>query len=163
MKVVRKTDEQLVLENTPWLLAIGLSLFILVFVGAGLARMSEDLFEGLAMMGISAVGGTLFLAIFVRRTQLILDRQTDSVRLRRRGFFGYSETRFTLSDLSRARVQVSRSSKNGAHTERVALVFTEGPDEGTHPVTLVYTNGKGPRRAETAINDWLEGSAARDA
>jgi len=161
MKTVRETDDQLILANTPWLLAICLAMFILVFTGAGLALLEDDLSQGLMTIMISLLGGGLFLVLFVRRTQLILDKPTGRITLRRRGFIGYSETHYALGDLSKAVIESSRSRKHANHTRRVALTFNDGPDTGTHPVTITYVNGKGPGRAADTINAWL--SRARKA
>ncbi|MCK0150385.1 hypothetical protein MWU54_10150 [Marivita sp. S6314] len=155
MKVTRDTDTQLILANTPWLLSLGLVLFMLVFVGAGVLRMSDTLLGGMVMLIAGSIGGAVFLLAFVRRTQLILDRHSGLVTLRRRSLLGYSEKTFDLDDLSHAVTQDSRS-KNNSGTRRAALMFHKGPDKGTHPITIVYTNTKGPVRAVDAINRWME-------
>lgn len=160
MKIVRDTEDQLILANTPWLLSLGLVAFTLVFVGVSLMRLGENQWQGLLMVVGSLAFGGVFLVAFVRKTQLILDRTSNTVVLRRRGLLGYSEDVYDLDDLARAITQTSRSGE-GTTTRRAALTFRSGPHKGTHPVTIVYTSGRGPARAVDAINAWLGRDASR--
>ena len=152
MKVTRDTPDQLIIENNPLWLAILVSLFGLTFLGIGLANFGSDPGTGaiFALCGLGIAVG--FNMIFIRRTQLILDRSRQLVELRRRSWFGYSRMTWDLRHLSGAIVQTSRSGDTDTH--RAALVFDGGMDAGTHPVTLVYSSGRGARRAKEAIDAW---------
>ena len=154
MKVTDETPEQLILENNPIWLALFVSIFGLVFFAIGLANLSADLTLGLAFMAGGLGIGIGFNMIFVRRTQLILDRPGNYVELRRRSWLGYSRMTWELRYLDRAIVETSHSGDSDTH--RAALVFDGGMDAGTHPVTLVYSSGRGAERAQDAINGWLD-------
>ncbi len=153
MKVTRNLPEQLIIENNPIWLAIFVSVFGLVFFGVGLANVSSEPAMGIAFMlgGLGIAVG--FNIIFIRRTQLILDRTRNLVELRRRSWIKYYTMSWQLNFLDRAIIQTSRSGDTDTH--RAALVITGGMDAGTHPITLVYSSGSGARRAASAINDWL--------
>ena len=154
MKVIRDTPDQLIVENNPIWLAVFVTVFGLVFLGIGLAVVSTEMALGLmfitAGLGI-AIG---FNMIFVRRTQLILDTARNLVELRRRGWLGYSSRTWELRYLERAVVETSRSGDTDTH--RAALVISDGIDAGTHPVTWVYSSGRGAERAMNAVNGWLD-------
>ncbi|MEW9918383.1 hypothetical protein AB2B41_02110 [Marimonas sp. MJW-29] len=154
MKVTRNTPEQLIVENNPLWLAIFISLFGLTFFGIGMANLGSDPGMGALFVACGLGIAVGFNMIFVRRTQLILDRSRDLVELRRRSWSGYSLMTWQLRYLERAVVQTSRSGDNDTH--RAALVISGGMDAGTHPVTLVYSSGRGARRAAEAVNGWLE-------
>lgn len=152
MKIKRSTPDQLILENNPIWLAIFLSLFGLTFLGIGLANLGAQPGMALAFM-LGGLGvGVGFNMIFIRRTQLILDRPRNLVELRRRSWLGYSVLSWSLEHLGGAVVETSHSGDTDTH--RAALVIRGGMDAGTHPITLVYSSGRGARRAVDAINDW---------
>ena len=154
MKITRNTPEQLIIANTPWLLGIMLAVFILAFVAAGLAMVSQGVWAGLLF---ALLGGGIGLGVFaglVRRVQVILDRPTDTITLRTRSLFGYREVQHSLSSLDRAVLETSISSK-GTSLYRPTLILASGMSAGPHPVIKVYTNTSGPERAVKAINTWL--------
>ncbi len=155
MKIVRNTPEQLILRSAPWFLAVVFGGLILVSIGCGLnaffAGGLGETFWGL--IGIPAFLA-LFLVIFVRRDDLILDRSRDVLELRHSTFFGRRKVRHKLQNLERAIVQTSNSGDSGP-THRIALVLSGGMDAGTHPVTPVYASGNGAKRGVDAINGWL--------
>jgi len=153
MKVTRNTPEQLIIENNPLWLAIFISVFSLVFIGVGLATIQTETSTGIAFLLGGVVMGAGFTVAFIRRTQLILDQPRNLVELRRKSLLGYHRRSWDLHDLDRALIETSRS--GDTNTYRAALHFDDGMDAGTHPITLVYSSGKGARRAETAINGWL--------
>ncbi|MEP5729033.1 MAG: hypothetical protein ABJL67_06635 [Sulfitobacter sp.] len=154
MKVTRDTAEQLIVENNPIWLAIFVSVFGLVFVGIGLSMLSTTLGSGLLFIMGGLIIGFGFNVIFIRRTQLILDAPRDLVELRRRSWIKYTAITWQLHHLERAIVETSQSGDTPTH--RAALVFNGGMDAGIHPMTLVYTSGRGAARAESAINRWLD-------
>jgi hypothetical protein len=154
MKVTRDTPGMLVLDEVPWLLAAVLALPVLGFAGATLALLVAGEWFGAA----GALAGTalwvMALVVFVERLQLILDRGTDTVTLRRRTLWRYRQDRFALSSLSRVDVESRRGSKGG-RVHRAVLVFDEGEDRGRHPVTEVFSSGSGAERTAAAVNGWL--------
>lgn len=156
MKVVRDHPRQLILEDRPLLVTVVLSAMALIFIALGLGTvMAGEVAFGLLWLGFTVPFFALFLVIFIRRNQLILDAGTGEVIHRRKTLLGYSQHVRELRHLDRAIVQTSRSSEGGS-THRMALVYGGGMDEGTHPFTAVYTSGKGARRGTEAVNAWLE-------
>ncbi|WP_342068804.1 hypothetical protein [Yoonia algicola] len=155
MKIVRNTSDQLILQSVPWVIAIMLSIFLLGAIGFGLSSLFEsnttDAFWGLLAIPLFL---SLFIVIFVRRDDLILDRSRNLLELRHSTFRGRTKIQHKLEHLNRAMLQTSRSSK-GATTHRIALVLDGGMDAGTHPVTPVYVSGNGAKRGVEAINAWL--------
>ncbi|MEJ8561431.1 hypothetical protein QTO30_09540 [Yoonia sp. GPGPB17] len=155
MKIVRNTPEQLVLRSVPWFIAITLSAAFLAVIAFGLNALFEgnmtDTFWGLIAIPLFLA---LFLAVFVRRDDLLLDRSRNLLELRHSTFRGRTRIQHKLEHLERAMVQSSRTSKGGT-TYRIALVLNGGMDAGTHPVTPVYTGGNGAKRGVKTINDWL--------
>ncbi len=160
MKVTRKTPDQLILSNTPWLIGIMLVVFILCFVGAGLFMATEG-GEGI-FFGIffALVGGGLgfgAFCVFVRRVQVILDRRTNSIVIRRQSIFGYYTVKHDLSNLSYAEVETTTSSRKGTSSKmhRPVLILEKGMSAGRHPIVEAYVSGGGAQRMVDAVNVWL--------
>lgn len=154
MRVIRNTPEQLILANRPWLLGVMLILFILIFVGSGLAMILDGEWPGLILAGLGGGIGVIAFAAFVRRVQVILDRTAGTVTLRRRSVFGYSQVVHRLSHLREAVLEATASSKGGT-LYRPVLVLDGGMSAGRHPIVQSYTNGSGPQRLTDAVNAWL--------
>ena len=155
MKVIYNTPEQLILRSRPWLLAVVFGACILGSVAFGLNALVAGE-RGQALWGLIAIPAflALFLVIFVRRDDVILDRSRDLLELRHSTLLGRRKVQHRLADLERAMVQSDNKSDDGP-TYRVALVLHGGMDAGTHPVTPVYSGGDGAKRAADAINAWL--------
>ncbi|MES0864426.1 hypothetical protein ABLN87_18910 [Ruegeria sp. SCPT10] len=160
MKVTRNTPSQLILSNTPWFIGITLVFFILAFVGAGVFMASEGgegIFFGIffALFG-GGMGFGAFCA-FVRRVQVILDRNKNSILIRRQSVFGYDAVEHELSHLSHAETESTTSrSDNGTSTlYRPVLILDEGMSAGRHPIVEAYSSGRGAQRLVDAVNDWL--------
>ncbi len=160
MKVTRNTPNQLILSNAPWLIGIMLVVFILCFVGAGLFMATEG-GEGI-FFGIffALVGGGLgfgAFCVFVRRVQVILDRRTNSIVIRRQSIFGYDTVEHDLSNLSHAEVETTTSSRKGTSSKmhRPVLILEKGMSAGRHPIVEAYVSGGGAQRLVDAVNDWL--------
>lgn len=160
MKVTRNDPNQLILSDTPWFIGIMLVFFILAFVGPGLLLMSEggeDIWFGLIFaLGGGGLGFGAFCA-FVRRVQVILDRTTDSIVIRRQSVFGYEAVEHALSNLSHAEVEstTSRSNKGTSTLYRPVLILSKGMSAGRHPIVEAYSNGSGSHRLVDAVNKWL--------
>ncbi|SDX56782.1 hypothetical protein SAMN05444358_107109 [Ruegeria halocynthiae] len=160
MKVTRNTPNQLILSDTPWFIGITLVFFILAFVGAGLFLASEG-GEGILFGIFFALfgGGMGFGAFcaFVRRVQVILDRNKDSIVIRRQSVFGYEAVEHVLSSLSHAEIEstTSRSDKGTSTLYRPVLILDKGMSEGRHPIVEAFSNGRGAHQLVDTINDWL--------
>lgn len=160
MKVTRNTPNQLILSDTPWFIGITLVLFILIFVGLGLFLMTEGgeaiLFGLIFALGGGGLGFGAFCA-FVRRVQVILDRDKDSIVIRRHSVFGYDAVEHMLSNLSHAEIEstISRSNKGSSTLYRPVLILNKGMSAGRHPIVEAYSSGRGAHRLVDAVNGWL--------
>ncbi|TNF62707.1 MAG: hypothetical protein EP307_06440 [Rhodobacteraceae bacterium] len=159
MKVIHNTPEQLIVEETPWLLGIMLIFFILCFVGPGLFLVFQGELMGLFFAAVGGGLGLMGLIVFVQRVQVILDGAGNRVILRRRTMLRYTQIEHALSDLSEARLDMTRGSKGGT-LYRPVLIFDRGMSAGDHPIIEAYTSGRGPGRAVDAINGWLQATRA---
>lgn len=160
MKITSDTPDLLVIDDRPILLGIGLGVFILIFVGVGLAVLLDGIWAGLIFI---IVGGGLGLGAFwafVRRVQLVFHRPEGWVELRRRNLFGGSRVRHRLDEIDRAEIEETTSSDGGS-LWRVVLVIDRGQSVGRHPVTLAYSNGIGHQLIAEAINRWLAAARAQ--
>ena len=155
MKIVRNTPQQLILRSVPWVVAFMLSALLLGVVAFGLNALFEgnltDTFWGLFAIPLFI---SIFLVVFVRRDDLILDRSRNLLELRHSTFRGRTSVQHKLEHLERAMIQSSQSD-SGGKTYRIALVLNGGMDAGTHPVTAVYASGNGAKRGADAINNWI--------
>lgn len=153
---IEADDRFLVIDSKPWITGLIFIGAMIALAIAGIATYLEG--EHLAGLGLG-IGGTafvgIFFAVFVRRNQLIIDRDAGEIILRRRTVLGYREVRHALEHLHRADVETNRGSE-GSHTHRMVLMLDGGMDPGPHPFTTVYSSGRGAWRASKAVNDWLE-------
>ncbi|WP_170763968.1 hypothetical protein [Ruegeria lacuscaerulensis] len=160
MKVTRNTQNQLILAKTPWFIGIMLVFFILAFVGPGILLMSaggENIWFGLIFaLGGGGLGFGAF-CVFVRRVQVVLDRNRDSILIRRQSIFGYDVVEHVLSNLSHAELESTTSTREGRTSTlyRPVLVLDEGMSAGRHPIVEAFSNGPGSDRLVDAVNDWL--------
>ncbi|WP_170419085.1 hypothetical protein [Ruegeria atlantica] len=160
MKVTRNTPDQLILANAPWFIGVTLVFFILGFVGAGLFMATEG-GEGI-LFGIffALFGGGLGIGAFcafVRRVQVILDRKSNSILIRRQSVFGYDTVEHELSNLSHAEVETTTSPRDRTTSKmhRPVLILEKGMSAGRHPIVEAYVSGRGAQRMVDAVNDWL--------
>ncbi len=152
MKVTRDTENQLILEERPWLLAVVFCLLMLGSVAIGLNKMFSGDMGGIWFILGAAFPG-LFLFIFVRRVQVVFHRPEGWVEIRRQNLRTRSTVRHDLSEISGASVQTSHSGDSPTH--RVVLHIPKGQSAGEHPLTKYYVSGRGSERAAAAINGWL--------
>ena len=155
MKIVHHTPDHLILRSIPWVVATLLSVFLLAVLAFGMNAFVDGDFAG-AFWGLIAIPlfVGLFLVIFVRRDEVILDRSQDLLELRHSTFRRRTRIKHQLRHLERAKLESRESHKNGT-TYRIALVLNGGMDAGTHPVTPVYASGNGAKLGVEAINTWL--------
>jgi hypothetical protein len=154
MHVTRNTPDQLIIADTPWVIGILLTLFILSFVGPGLLLVSDGIWQGWIFAIAGGGMGIIAFGVFVRRLQLILDRPSDTITIRRRSIFGFSTLTHTLSNLSKVKIETTTGSK-GRRLFRPTLVLTQGMSAGDHPIVQAYTNSGSSRRVADAVNLWL--------
>lgn len=155
MKIVTDTPDLLIVEDRPVLLALGLIVFILAFVAAGLTIVLAGEWWGALFALFGGGMGLVAFWAFVRRVQVVFHRPEGYVELRRRNLFGGTRVRHRLDEIDRAVIEESHSSDSGT-TYRVTLVIEHGQSAGRHPVTLAYSSGRAHHRAAEAINAWLE-------
>lgn len=160
MKVTTDTPDLLIVDDRPLLIGIALGLFILLFVGVGLAITLSGEPVGLIFAFIG--GGLGFGAFwaFVRRVQVVFHLPDHYVEFRRRNLFGGTNVRHDLGEIDRAEIEQTRSSEGGT-LYRVVLVIEQGQSTGRHPVTLAFSNGSSHHRIAEAINRWLDAARAQ--
>ncbi len=158
MKIKRNTPDVFVAEEIPWLIAIMLVLFIFCFVAPGLGIAFDGVWQGLLFALAGGGMGFAALCVFVERLQVILDRRSGQITLRRRTILKYEQRLLPLDALIRADVQSTTSRKNGRRREltRPAIVLSENGNEAVYPITQVYSNGASSERLVREINKWLD-------
>ncbi|MEP5154924.1 hypothetical protein [Planktotalea sp.] len=155
MKVTRNTQDILIVEDRPILVAGLLAFFFIGAVAGSLGALSSGELVAALVLLFSTVFVGLFIFAFVRRVQLIFNRPQNTLTFRKRSLQGYSEVVHPLNELSHAVTE-------GSETKRSVLIFKKGMSAGEHPVTGYLTDGKGPQRITDAINAWLKDAAAVD-
>lgn len=162
MRISHQSPELLIIDVRPWLISILLSLFVLIFTGAGVAALFSGEMIGLAfVIGGLGVGGVLLFG-FVQRVQVILDRRKGLVDMRRKTFRGLTRETFDLNKLERADVGKSRTSDGD--TYRVVLRFVPGHSPGELPITGYYSSGRARKDTVAgAINRFLDAGRPTDA
>lgn len=171
MKVTRNIPEHLIIKNAPAAMSILVIIFVLAFVGIGLAFVSTDPLFGGVFVFAGLFIGVIFSIMFTRRVQLILDRPKNLIALRNRSVFGYSTKSWPLDTLQSAILQSIKSSRtrrsknrrrSSKNLHRAVMVFSGGTDSTQQPVTQAYSSGPGAKRTADAINQWLERATALD-
>lgn len=165
MKITRDTPELLIAEETPWFIAVMLSLGLLAFVGVGLLVSAQTLIGAFVMEGI---GGGMCLAaicIFVERLQIIFDARADTATLCSRTILRHREQVLPLADVLRATGETTLSggdtssdpSRVRRRMYRPPLVLSDGAGgEVLRPITEIYDSSPAAGALVRAINLWLE-------
>ncbi|MEL7213063.1 MAG: hypothetical protein AAGK92_10405 [Pseudomonadota bacterium] len=154
MKVTRNTPDQLIVDHYSIFLAIMMVVFFIVFVGVGVVMVLDGVWWGLLFVAGGVVFGGIML-YHTERVQVILDRSTGLLTIRRRNILRYSEVRHDLDALDRVMIETSTSSEDNSQTYRATLVLSSGMSAGKHPITEVYTSVPGPVQVANEINAWL--------
>jgi hypothetical protein len=150
MKIKEDTPDRLVIEDSPILAAVILSMFILIFASVMIALAADGQWVKAAAVAACLPVFAALLVVFVRRIILFLDRRAGVALLRAVTLRGQTETQWPLASVTGAVVQTSTSDDGPSH--RPALTLADGT---TAPLTPIYTSGGGAARATTAINGWL--------
>lgn len=153
MKVKHNTPDLLIVGETPWLIAIALSIGTLMFAGAGTSMMLQGEWAGFAFVGGSAFW-MLFFYLFVRRVQVVFHGPEGWVEIRRRNLRRYIKVRYDIAEISKAIYQTSQGESGSTH--RVVLILPTGESAGQIPLTEHFTSGRGAQKTTKAINSWLD-------
>lgn len=162
MKISRNTDRQLILDWTPWGLGSALIALIILFLAIAMVVPMAGgdidlmwwLFAFMFLIGAGLWG--LMLVLFVKRRQLVLDRDTGKVTLRIRSFLNATEQRHDLTRLKAAALDYDHG--EGLTLQRPVLVLASRRNGGADrrvPIHSYFTNGDEPGQVADLINDWL--------
>ena len=156
MRIKRNTADVFIAEEVPWLIAIMLVLFIFAFVAPGVAMAFDGVWQGLLFALAGGGMGFAALCVFVERLQVILDRRSGLITLRRRTVLKYDQQQVPLSAFVRAETDETTSRKDGRTRQlyRPTLVLADEGGEALYPVTQVYSSGGSADRLVKAINRW---------
>lgn len=157
MRIVEQSDERLVIEHRPWLLAgmlwaMGLAALYAGITGQNMRSTAEHLL--VLALGIGTTFAAWYWFAFLRIT---FDRGQGTVEHRSLRPFGSRSKYLDLAKVQQARVQLSRS-ESGGLLRRLVLDTPDGV------AALEYGFASGDRAALAAeVNAWLErrGGAAR--
>ena len=153
MKVTRNTNDQLIVEDTPWFLGFALAVFTMCFMAIGVFTAVEGEMAGLILGAFGGGMGLLAMAVFIQRLQVIFDRLDGKVTFRRRNWRGYREVTHDLMHVEGAVIETTRSDNNTLY--RTSLLLTGGMSQGTHPLREAYTSGNAAEKVAEEINVWL--------
>ena len=156
MKIKRNTPDIFVAEEVPWLIAIMLILFIFAFVTPGVGMAFDGFWQGLLFALAGGGMGFAALCVFVERLQVILDRRSGLITLRRRTVLKYEQQNVPLDAFVRAETEETTSREDGRTRQlyRPTLVLADEGGEARYPVTQVYSSGGNADRLVKAINRW---------
>jgi len=156
MKIKRNTPDIFVAEEVPWLIAIMLILFIFAFVAPGVGMAFDGFCQGLLFALTGGGMGFAALCVFVERLQVILDRRSGLITLRRRTVLKYEHQTVPLDAFVRAETEETTSREDGRTRQlyRPTLVLADEGGEARYPVTQVYSSGGSADRLVKAINRW---------
>lgn len=160
MRITQNTPTQLVVEDRPWLVAVMISLFVLIFFGVGLSMvLAAERYGFIFIFGAFGPGALSFWA-FVRRSQAVFHAETNSLELRERSILGYKSVRHTITEIHHAEIETSHTGDNGP-TSRIVFIIKEGQSAGAHPVTKVFSNSPNHQAIADTINAWLDSAKSR--
>ena len=156
MKIIKHTDDTLMIEEKPWLAAVVMGGFAMLFLVIGIWMLIEWNSGGLIMLAIS---GAIFFAVYrlVAYFQIVFSRSDNTVEIRNKSLHRDSRKSFPLSEFNGSYVQEKHStSTNGTATKtsRISLTRTNGGEQ--LPLTNAYTSGDQYQHISQTINTWLD-------
>jgi hypothetical protein len=155
MRVLKRTDEQIIIEEKPWMLGLLLALFVVGLCSAAFeAARTEGLPVALIILTLALGTGAIFAAVS-ERVWLILDRAANRIELRRRNLLRYNVEVFALSDLSADGILL----QSNEDTFRIALRLSAA--RPPVPVTSYYQSSETVRTCAEAAREWLSAGASR--
>lgn len=152
MRVTRNTADQLRIEHRAALVIFALGLGLLFPVAFGIALVLSGEWMGWPFLFL----GTwlcIWLVRLIERVQVILDRPSNTLTLRRRSLQGYKQDVFDLDTLVQAELEVEKGDEVDSY--RAFLVLEGETRSGRYPLTLISSSIQGHRRVVNAINAWL--------
>ncbi len=156
MKVTRYTHEQLIVDDTPWLVSLLFVSGAVVFTGGAFFVMQSGHPWGFLLM-LGSFACLFMLYLFLRRTQLVLHRNEGWAALRKKSLTTREETRFPLAQVLRAEVETHHAK---GPTWRTVIVTEDGGARKRLPLTLYFSNSTSHDRIAHLINEWLAGRMA---
>lgn len=155
MKVIHRSDAQLVLEDRPWLLGLLMILMAVGFLAFALSLLSTGEVAGGLSLAVVGVGvPSVVGSMMVQRVRLTLDRSTGLVTRTRRSVLGLTQETYPLRRLAEARIDSTRGKDGGTHRMELRLI----DPSATVPFTTYHAGGSKARRMAEAVNDWLRGA-----
>ena len=162
MKVTRTTPTLLIVENTPWLFALLISIMALIAVTVGIIALTTgSIIGGIVVLSVSALIFPVFLYFIVQRVQIILNTTQNTMTIRKRTLLGYTNVTHDLHDLSHAELDTNYDDDDGSQTHCPIFVLNGGMSAGKHKMTATHQSGHGPGQIVDGVNEWLT-AARRD-
>lgn len=158
MKIIQNTPDLLIVESRPWLIAVAMILFTLLFCAIGLFVLSQGIWSGLIFIFVGGGMGTVMLFVFARRVQAVFHRPENWMELRRANTLGKRTVRHPLHEIAHAIVETTHNREGNAMMGRVSLVIETGQSAGIHPLTAYYSNASKHDQIAGEINAWLDSS-----
>ncbi len=160
MKITRNTSDQLILSHTPWLTG----LFLVGVFLLGLASLvghqnngSIGRFEYVfSLLLMSFVCGLMAIRL-VQRIQIIFDKPSDTVTIRRRSILKtYKSETHRLSDFRCSEMQTANNDKREP-SFRPVLHFVRTDGVSSIPLIEGYTQWSDQtHRSMAYLNDWVK-------
>lgn len=156
MKVTRYTYDQLIVDDTPWIVSLLFLSGATLFSGGALYLVQSGRPWGFVLM-LGSFVCLFMLYLFLRRTQLVLHRDEGWAALRKKSLTSREETRFALAHVLRAEVEEHHAK---GPTWRTVLVAEMNGARRRFPLTLYFSNSNNHDRVAHLINEWLAGRMA---
>lgn len=155
MKIIQHTEDSLIIEEKPWLAAVVMGGFALLFLVLGILMLVDLLAGGFVLLAIS---GAIFFAAYrlVEHFELIFSRPDQTVEFHNKSLYQDKREKYPLSEINGSYVAEKHStSSNGTTTKmsRINLTRTNGGEQ--LPVTNSYTSGEQYQQISEVINAWL--------
>ncbi|PIE11731.1 MAG: hypothetical protein CSA72_01000 [Rhodobacterales bacterium] len=150
MKVVRHHPAQLILAERPLVWAAFGFFGTMAFATAAVLTFGEGVFVSLALAA-GAIFWALISSLIIQRVQVIFNRETGKVRLRRRSAWSYQEQILPLAEVASVLRVGDRS--DGTTVYRYELVMTDGRQL---PIEESFTNVGRPQSVADTVNAWLD-------
>lgn len=160
MKISLNQPDRLILTGTTRVIAAVLCVILLVVLGAILiaAMSGYSAAWGIAVGSVVVDGGILWLVY--HKTEVVFDRPSNLMTVRKTMLHGTREDTIALEDVKQADVDLKRNERSNnrlhaSYTYRLCVVT--GAAQNRHRVALShgYTTNKRHLLTARKINDWL--------
>lgn len=150
MKIVENTADQLIFEQTPWVLGTIMTLVSVGVIGTILVLLYyRQWLAGAFIFGVSILVVPTAFLLLVQRTQIIVN--TTEVSIRAQNLARTWDTNIPLQTVTRADVEGFRQVGDVITTYRPVLVT----DTGEVPLRKGFQSGNGAQDIADTINTWL--------